>query len=65
MNKEQIVSLMTKTFQEGNRTLCKQFGMSDADIAEKVDQAEPTIGFLLETVYEELSKNDLIKSLNS
>ena len=64
MNKEQIVLLMTQTFQEGNRNLCRQFGMSDADIVERVDQAEPTIGFLLEAVFDELSKNNLINSLN-
>lgn len=59
-SKEDIIALMTATFQEGNRELCKQFGMSDQEIDEKVNMAEQTISFLLSNVYESLEKEGIV-----
>ena len=58
--KEEIISLMTEKFQEHNRDLCRQFGMSEDEISQRVDQAEQTIMFLLTSVYEVLESENII-----
>lgn len=58
--KEEVITLMTNKFQEGNRELCRQFGMSEEDILEKVDQANQTIEFLMLNVYDSLDSENLI-----
>ena len=51
---------MTRVFQNGNRMMCVQSGMSEEETDEKMQQSLPSITYLMGLIFDKLDENNLI-----
>ena len=51
---------MTRVFQNGNKMMCVQSGMSEEETEEKMNQSLPSITYLMGLVFDKLDENNLI-----
>lgn len=61
MTRDEVVALMTETFNESNKGMALQAGMSEEEVAKLIDQSTPSINFSLGLVYDALIQKDIIK----
>lgn len=54
MNKDEILNLMLTSINDDNRALCQQGGMSEADADAQIEQSQPSLGFILNNMYDRL-----------
>jgi hypothetical protein len=59
-DRDSIVNLMTRVFQNGNKMMCVQSGMSEEETEEKMNQSLPSITYLMGLVFDKLDENNLI-----
>ena len=51
---------MTRVFQNGNRMMCVQSGMSEEETDQKMQQSLPSITYLMGLIFDKLDENNLI-----
>lgn len=56
MGKEDIITMMVESINSDNREICKQSGMSEADINKSIEQSQPGLFFMLSNVYDKLKE---------
>ena len=59
-DRDSIVNLMTRVFQNGNKMMCIKSGMSEEETEEKMGQSLPSITYLMGLVFDKLDENNLI-----
>jgi len=59
-DRDSVVNLMTRVFQNGNKMMCIQSGMSEEETEEKMGQSLPSITYLMGLVFDKLDENNLI-----
>lgn len=60
MTKDEVLRIMLESINSENRKLCKQNGMSDADIELNISQSQPSLAVILSGVYDNLKANNVI-----
>lgn len=51
---------MTRVFQNGNKMMCIQSGMSEEETDSKMQQSLPSITYLMGLIFDKLDENNLI-----
>ena len=59
-DRDSVVNLMTRVFQNGNKMMCIQSGMSEEETEEKMGQSLPSITYLMGLDFDKLDENNLI-----
>ena len=59
-DRDSIVNLMTRVFQNGNKMMCIQSGMSEEETDLKMQQSLPSITYLMGLIFDKLDENNLI-----
>ena len=60
MNKEEILKVMHSAFDEANKTLCLQNGMSEEDANDSIEKSTVAIDYLLLEVFKQMQEKDII-----
>lgn len=60
MNKEEVIDLMLKSFEDDNMSFCFQAGMEEAEATEKMLQARPTMKYFFGNIYDILKEENII-----
>ena len=60
MNKEEILKTMHVAFDEANKTLCLQNGMSETDADESIEKSKVAVEYLLSEVLKQLQEKNII-----
>jgi len=56
MDKDKAIEIMINSFNEDTEQMCKQFGMSDQEITQKITESQPSIYYLLSNAYDKLEE---------
>ena len=56
MDKDTAIEIMLNSFNEDTEKMCKQFGMPDEEIAQKIIESQQSIYFLLSNAYDKLEE---------
>lgn len=62
MNKEEVVDMMLKSFENDNFQMAVQYGMAEEEIKEKFENSKHSISFMLSNIYDMLVSNNIIKN---
>lgn len=62
MNKEEVVEMMVKSFNDDNYKMAEAAGMLEGTIKENLENSQPSINFMLSNIYDLLVSNNLIKN---
>lgn len=62
MNKEEVVDMMVKSFNEDNYKMAEAAGMLEGEIKDNLSNSQPSITFMLSNIYDLLVSNDLIRN---
>lgn len=62
MNKEEILDLMLKSFEDDNMAFCFQAGMEEEEANQKMIESRPTMKYFFGNIYETLLEKQIIKS---
>jgi hypothetical protein len=60
MNKTEILKAMHSAFDEANKTLCLQNGMSETDADESIEKSTVAVDYLLSEVLKQLEQKNII-----
>jgi hypothetical protein len=60
MNKEEILKTMHLAFDEANKTLCLQNGMSETDADESIEKSTVAVNYLLLEVLKQLEEKNIV-----
>lgn len=60
MNKEEILKTMHVAFDEANKVLCLQNGMSETDADESIEKSTVAVEYLLSEVLKQLQEKNII-----
>lgn len=60
MDKSKIVAEMLESFNNDNRLMAKQVGMSDEEIESNIQQSQQTLEFLLSNAFEKVKEKGLL-----
>jgi hypothetical protein len=60
MNKEEILKVMHSAFDEANKTLCLQNGMSEEDANDSIEKSTVAIDYLLLEVFKQMQEKDIV-----
>ncbi len=62
MNKDEVVDMMVKSFNDDNYRMAEAAGMLEGSIKENLENSQPSITFMLSNIYDLLvSKNIIVK----
>ena len=56
MTKDEVVDLMLNSFNDNTREMCKNFGMSDDETEQKINESQPSLVYLLSNAYDKLKE---------
>lgn len=56
MDKDKAVEIMLNSFNEDTRQMCKQYGMSDEETEQKIQESQQSLYFLLSNAYDKISE---------
>ena len=56
MDKDKVVEIMLDSFNEDTRMMCQQYGMSEEDIENKIQESQMSLVFLLSNAYDKLDE---------
>lgn len=56
MNREEVIQVMLDSFNEDARMMCKNSGMSEEEIEDKIRENQMSLAFLLSNAYDKLDK---------
>lgn len=59
-DKESVVELMLKVFENANRFMAIGSGMSEEEADQKIEQARPSMVYFMSAIYDKLEENDII-----
>lgn len=59
-DRDSVLNLMTEVYQQGNRIMCLQSGMTSEETEEKLEQSRPAVAYLLSMIYDKLDENDIL-----
>jgi DNA modification methylase len=60
MIKDEVIKIMLDSVNNDNRGLCKQGGMSDADIESQISQSQPSLMLICSNLYDKLKADGII-----
>jgi hypothetical protein len=61
MNREEVIALMVESLHKDNRDICKQIGMSEAEIEESISKSSQAINYMMYNIYNVLIEKKVIK----
>lgn len=61
-DKESVVNLMVKVFEQTNRYMASMSGMSEEDIEKSIENAHSGMIYYMAAIYDKLDENDLLKT---
>ena len=61
MNREEVIALMVESLHNDNRDICKQSGMTDAEIEESISKSSQAINYMMYNIYNVLIEKKVIK----
>jgi hypothetical protein len=61
-DKESVVNLMVRVFENSNRFMAIGSGMSEEEADQKIEQSRPTMIYFMSAIYDKLEENDIIVS---
>ena len=59
-DRDSVINLMTRVFQNGNKIMCIQSGMSEEETDTKMQQSLPSITYLMGLIFDKMDENNLI-----
>ena len=62
MNKEEIINLMVESINQDNRELCERGGMDKDQIEKQIEQSQPSLAYMAESLYSKLIEKEIIKN---
>lgn len=60
MNKRDILEIMHSSFDEANKVLCLQNGMTEQDSNESIEKSKVAVEFLLTAVLDKLQEKNIV-----
>jgi len=60
MNKDEVVDMMVKSFNDDNYKMAEAAGMLEGDIKENLENSQPSITFMLSNIYDLLVSKNII-----
>jgi len=60
MNKDEILKTMHVAFDEANKTLCLQNGMTETDADESIEKSTVAVEYLLSEVLKKLQEKNIV-----
>jgi predicted phosphoadenosine phosphosulfate sulfurtransferase len=61
-DKESVVQLMVRVFENANRFMAVGSGMTEDEAEKAIEQARPSMIYFMSAIYDKLEENDLLKS---
>ena len=61
VDKDKVVQIMLDSFNEDTKMMCQQFGMSEEETENKIQEGQMSLVFLLSNAYDKLEE---LKILN-
>lgn len=61
-DKESVVDLMVKVFENANRFMALGSGMSEEEANKNIEQSRPSMIYFMSAIYDKLDENDIIVS---
>lgn len=61
-DKESVVQLMVKVFENTNRYMASMSGMSEDEVEKSINDAHAGMIYYMAAVYDKLDENDLLKT---
>jgi predicted phosphoadenosine phosphosulfate sulfurtransferase len=61
-DKESVVQLMIRVFENANRFMAVGSGMTEEEAEKAIEQARPSMIYFMSAIYDKLEENDLLKS---
>ena len=62
MNKEEIINLMVESINQDNREICERGGMDKDQIEKQIEQSQPSLAYMAESLYNKLIEKEIIKN---
>lgn len=59
-DRDSVINLMARVFQNGNKMMCIQSGMTEEETDLKMQQSLPSITYLMGLIFDKLDENNLI-----
>jgi len=60
MNKDEVVDMMVKSFNDDNYRMAEAAGMLEGSIKENLENSQPSITFMLSNIYDLLVSKNII-----
>ena len=61
-DKESVVELMVRVFENANRFMAIGSGMTEEEADKNIEQARPSMIYFMSAIYDKLEENDIIVS---
>jgi hypothetical protein len=62
MNKDEIIEIMLKSFEDDNMSFCFQAGMDEDEATQKMIESRPTMKYFFSNIHDILLEKNIIKS---
>lgn len=61
-DKDSVVQLMVKVFENTNKYMASMSGMSEEEIIKSINEAHAGMIYYMSAIYDKLDENDLLKT---